>query len=266
MKALQRKARPSATAPKAGTAILDVADGGGPLYRRLKLELVNTLISERYAAGDLIPTESQLAATYGVSVGTVRKAVDELVAEHILVRQQGRGTFIARHSDAATASVFWRVVHSDGSQQLPLVQTLDFARGKADARIAKALDLETGDAIWIFDLLLFLGGRPVSVERVTVPRALFPDLNQAAISNRDRTNYALYQEAFGITVISVSDMIAAIEADPAAAKLLRIAPGTPILEIMRTAFAIGNRPVEIRRSLILTNDYRYISQPVERKP
>lgn len=247
--------------PRAGTTAgpFSITSGSGPLFQRVKLEVVKMLSHEAYAAGQPIPTERELRDMFQVSVGTVRRAIDELVAERILVRHQGRGTFLAQHGDSRMTSVFWRLVDRDGGQYVPLVQTLHFGPAVASADCASALRLGSKDAVWQFRLLIVLDGKPVSVEHVTVPQQLFPHLDRDMISSRDRVNYALYQEEFGVIVTRVEDMIGAVPAGADHGRLLNIAPATPILEVVRTAFSIDERPVELRRSVILTTDYRYKS-------
>src|SRR6478735_7467946 len=118
-----------------------------PLYREVKRSVMEALVGGEWKAGEAIPAERRLAERYAVSIGTVRKAIDELVAENILIRQQGRGTFIASHNREREVFYFLHVVPQRGPKQYPEVQLLSFGRGKADRTTAEALAIEPGDAI-----------------------------------------------------------------------------------------------------------------------
>src|SRR5687768_4278452 len=99
---------------------------GAPLYRVVKRALLRAIEAGRYPGGGALPSESALSAALGVSVGTLRHAVDELVAEHILVRRQGRGTFVAMHNADRFLFQFFHVERSDGLREVPRVELVAF--------------------------------------------------------------------------------------------------------------------------------------------
>ncbi|WP_158698457.1 GntR family transcriptional regulator, partial [Cronobacter malonaticus] len=121
-----------------------LGDGGRPLYAEVKLALTRMLSGGEVRPGEAIPTEKQLCEMYGVSIGTVRKAIDELVIERVLVRQQGRGTFFVRHTPDRMLNFFWRVVGRNGVREIPIVQTLEFTEQTANAEEAQFLEVEKG--------------------------------------------------------------------------------------------------------------------------
>ena len=105
-------------------------DGGGaPLYREAKRVLLQAIESGDCPPGSSLPSETALAAAFGVSIGTLRHAVDELVAEHILIRHQGRGTFVATHDADRFLFQFFHVERSDGRREAPAVELLGIERG-----------------------------------------------------------------------------------------------------------------------------------------
>ena len=80
-----------------------------PLYRQIRGLILRSLESGEWGPGELIPSESELAERFGVSQGTVRKAIDEMAAENLLIRRQGKGTFVATHADPHSFFRFLRV-------------------------------------------------------------------------------------------------------------------------------------------------------------
>src|SRR5512139_1033862 len=153
-----------------------IAPGGAgmPLYRAAKRALLSAIESGRIAPGQPLPSESALSAALRVSIGTLRHAVDELVAEHILVRQQGRGTFVATHDANRFLFQFFHVERRDGTREVPQVELLSFARERLDdAEVAEALHLQAGDPVFAIENRLSLQGRPVVLDLLRVSALMF---------------------------------------------------------------------------------------------
>ena len=110
----------------------------GPLYKDVKRQMMEALTRGEWKPGEAIPAERRLSERYGISIGTVRKAIDELVAENILIRQQGRGTFVASHNRDRMLFYFFHIVAEQGPKEYPDVELLSFARAKADRAAAGA--------------------------------------------------------------------------------------------------------------------------------
>jgi GntR family transcriptional regulator len=230
-----------------------------PLYKEVKRFLTDGLAQGEWQAGAALPSETQLARRYQVSIGTIRKAVDELVAERVLVRQQGRGTFVATHDTARLMFQFFRLARADGAKAVPDVALIGFDRGKAEPDEARRLGLLPGERVYRVANLLSLAGEPVAVDDIVLPQALFPDLTEKAFRERDDTIYSFYQTRYGINVVRAVERLRARTADRAAAKHLRVAVGAPLLEINRTALSYHSSPVELRRSLVNTAQHEYLS-------
>ena len=231
---------------------------GGPLYRRVKLALLQAIESGRYPAGGALPSEAELAGALGVSVGTLRHAVDELVAEHILVRQQGRGTFVALHTADRILFGFFHVESSDGMREIPQVEMLSFARTRIDEEAAQALRVTAGDPAFEIENRIMLQKRPVIHDRLVVPALLFKGLTEKRLRERPSTIYHLYQTEFGITVTQALERARAVAAPRASARVLGIAAGAPVMQVRRTALTFGDRPVEYRVSTINTQLHDYV--------
>ena len=230
-----------------------------PLYMEVKRRLTGSIAAGEWRPGEALPSETRLAQRFNVSIGTLRKAIDELVAERIVVRHQGRGTFVATHSANRLLFHFFHVVPRGGEKQYPDTTTLAFRRGRAAAAEAGKLQLAAGDPVLRVRNLLALGGRPVILDDLVLPQRLFPDLTEKILITRDNTIYHLYQTRYGINVLRTSERLSAALADAETAKLLNLRKGAPLLEISRVAFTYHSAPVELRRSLVDTTEHEYFS-------
>ena len=243
---------------------LDAGGGFQPLYREVKRLLTQSLIKGEWPAGAALPSEFRLAERYNVSIGTLRKAIDELVAERVVTRHQGRGTFVATHNANRLMFHFFYIVSKggggrDGGKEYPTTRTLAFRRGKAAAEEGRRLAIATGAPVLRFRNLLALAGRPVILDDIVLPQALFSDLTEKVLTARDNTIYHLYQTRYGINVLRSSERLSAVLAEADAAKLLKVKTGAPLLAIKRTALTYHDTPVELRRSLVNTASHEYAS-------
>lgn len=232
--------------------------GGAPLYRLVKRALLGAIEAGELAAGGTLPSEAELAAAFGISIGTLRRAVDELVAEQILVRRQGRGTFVAMHNADRFLFQFFHVERSDGLREHPVVELLGFERVRMDDEVAESLRMKPGDAAIQVDNRLLLQGRAVLHDRLTLPATLFKGLTEKRLQDRPSTLYHLYQTQFGITVTRALERARAVSADRSAARVLGVAMGAAVLQVRRTALTFGDRPVEYRQSTINTALHEYV--------
>ncbi|MDP3620112.1 MAG: GntR family transcriptional regulator [Ramlibacter sp.] len=239
----------------------------GPLFRQVRRELQRLIESGRYGPGEALPSETVIADALGVSIGTLRKAVDELVHENVLVRRQGKGTFVALHNDARFLFQFFHVeprgeFPTQGElreQEYPHVDCVGFARARADAGQAAALRVHPGEPIWRLDNRLSLGGRAVVHDQIAISAQLFSGLTERLYLERSGTIYSLYQTHFGITVLRAHERARASAASRETARILGVAEGTPMLEVHRLALTFGDKPVEYRVSTINTAAHDYVS-------
>lgn len=232
------------------------------LYREVKRRLIADIESGAVAPGDALPNESELAKRFGVSIGTLRRAVDELVADHILVRQQGRGTFVGRLDRERFMFQFFKIAGRDGTREFPRIRLHEFTRSRATQEEARILGLHGAAAVFHIDNVLSLKGRPVIHDHIVVPAALFPGLTQSALEQRGGTIYELYQAAFGITIVGTDERVRAEPINAASAALLGLPAGMPILRVERVAFTFDQRPAELRISLVDTREFEYVSNAV----
>ncbi len=237
--------------------------GGGltsrPLYKEVKNRITRSLIAGEWQPGAAIPSETRLAAQFRVSVGTIRKAIDELVAEKIVVRQQGRGTFVNIHTEDRQFYYFFHMVSRHGGKEPPVHELLSLQSIKADTTTAGQLGIRRGERVHRIHNVLKLAGEPVIFDELRVAAARFPDLTAAAFGNRDSTIYGLYQSHYGINVVRISERLSAALPPARIAKVLSMSAAAPVLIIRRVAYTYHDQPVELRTSWVNTRDHEYLS-------
>lgn len=232
---------------------------GGTRYKEVKEAMLAALTAQEWKGGEVIPSEKRLAERFGVSIGTLRKAIDELCAENILIRHQGLGTFVAQHRRDRHFFRFFRVARRDGERSYPVVTLVNYRKSQAPAAIAAKLGIEPGARIITFTNALALHERVVMVDTITLPESIFPTLTETMLRDRPNTLYNFYQDAFGINVASTDERLRVARASDSESTLLGLPEGDPVLEIERIAYSINLKPVEYRLTHVNTQDYEYVA-------
>jgi GntR family transcriptional regulator len=186
----------------------------------------------------------------------VRKALDEMAAETLVVRRQGRGTYVARHDDARILFQFFKLVLDTQEHPFPESRILGVKVAAADARAGALLDLRRGTKVVRIERVRSLAGDVCIAETIVLPNALFPRIEKRALPNN---LYELYRAQFGVSIGRATERLKAVAASKREAQHLRVAVGAPLLSVDRTAWAIDGRPVEWRVSLCRTDSVHYLS-------
>ena len=228
-----------------------------PLYEQIKAMILASLQASEWLPGAAIPSEMELAARYAVSQGTVRKAIDELAAQSLLVRRQGKGTFVATHQEDDWQYRFLRLAPDSGQKFHLTNQFLTCEKAKANAHVAELLKLKTGDPIIHIDRIQSFAGKPIVFEEIFLPGARFKGLYLQALNDWHGPMYAFYEGQYATHMVRAEEKIKAIAADELLAKHLHLAEGAPILSVERLAFTYGNKPVEIRHARYDTSEQHY---------
>lgn len=244
------------------TAVAAAAPSFRPLYEQIKILLTQSLIAGEWKPGESIPSEIELASRFGVSQGTVRKAIDDLATEKILVRRQGKGTFVATYQEPATQYRFLRIKPNDGELQKPVSTFIDVRRSKATAEVSRALQLKAGSPVSVIRRLLSFAGRPLILDEMQLGGQEFASLSLDKIREFKGSMYSFYEGAYGVRMIRAEERIRAVAAEGFAADQLGVQAGAPLLCVDRIAFTYGDRPVEFRRGLALTDGYSYFNELV----
>ena len=228
-----------------------------PLYRQIRQLILQALEKGEWKPGDAIPSEFELARRFHVSQGTVRKAVDELAGEHILVRRQGKGTFVATHHEPVIRFRFLRLAPLDGEVVPADSEILWCRKVRANAETARALDLRSGDGLIYIRRLLSFSGKPTLVDDIYLPASLFSGLTMALLSENKGPLYGLFESRFGVSMVRADERLRAVGAPPDVAELLGVDCDKPILRVDRVSFTYGDSAVELRYGHYLTDQYFY---------
>ena len=229
-----------------------------PLYLQIKGLMERALEAGEWGPGAAIPAEVALATRFGVSQGTVRKAIGALANENLLVRKQGKGTFVATHTEERASNFrFLRVRRNDGQAEYPGNRLVDLRRAKAGAESARRLGIRVGDGVFVLRRVLDLAGRPTVLDDITLPAVLFSGLTRARYAAYPGSMYGFFEQVFGVRMLRAEERLTAVAADAASAELLDVEPGTPLLAVDRVSFTYGDRPVEVRRGLCATRHAHY---------
>jgi GntR family transcriptional regulator len=252
----------SGNAPLNATSAPGVATPGAsptfsPLYQQIKALITQSLQSGEWKPGELIPSEVELAGRFKVSQGTVRKAIDELAAENLVVRRQGKGTFVATHHEARAQFRFLRLVPDDGAPNYPENKIIEVKRMRAPAEVARLLDIKAGDSVIFVKRVQFFTGVATILEELWLPGIIFKGLTAERLIEYKGPMYGLFEVEFGTRMIRATEKIRAVNADKNAAALLQIAPNTPLLSAERVSYTYGDKPVELRRGMYLTESFHY---------
>lgn len=254
-----------------------------PLYQQIRSLMIKRLQAGEWKPGEPIPSETDLAVRYKVSQGTVRKAIDALAADNLLVRRQGRGTFVASHLEVRTQFRFLRIrpdelpqglvaasADSDSAAAVPgersvrgqvlRSQVLECRRLRGPADIARILQLRAGEPLVLVKRLLDLEGEPTVFDEIWLPGARFRGLSADRLANYSGPLYALLETEFGTRMIRAEERIKAVPAPDEVARTLHVRMGTPLLRVDRVSRTYGEEPVEFRRGWCVTEHHHYFNE------
>lgn len=235
----------------ASTAIV----GSQPLYAQVRQRLVQRISTGEWRPGQLIPNEFELAKEMGVSQGTARKALDSLASDGLLVRRQGRGTFVVEHTPSDMLFRFFNLFDETGAPIVPNSIDARVALAKATAAERKQLRLGPNANVIRISRIRTRLDRPFIVETLALPASRFGGLErQTPIPN---TLYDHFQKQFGITVTRGDERVSPVLAGKREAKALRVDVGTPLLKLDRRMYDLEDSVVEWRVSFCHLDDGYY---------
>ena len=258
MSSIRQQTRPSN--PLFGTTLpqtLAPAATFSPLYQQIKSLLLSSLQAGEWQPGSPIPSEMELAARFEVSQGTVRKAIDELATENLLVRRQGKGTFVASHHSEAWQYRFLSLV-PDSGEKVPLKSHfLSCNTVKPSSNVSRLLKLGSGESVIQIDRVQSASGKAIVYEQIWLAKKRFVGMTLNRLVTWPGPLYAFYESEFATHMVRAEEKIKAIAADSASAAYLQLELRAPLLLVERVSFTYGNKPVEIRRAHYDTTQQHY---------
>jgi GntR family transcriptional regulator len=217
-----------------------------PLYRQVYDFLVRQIAEGAWRPAEALPSEQALAAKLRVSQGTVRKALDALAVEKLIERRQGKGTYVAEHTQERAMFRFFRLAEPGGERTVPTSEDESVRRRRARPDEVRKLHLKKGAQVAEIVRTRLIGGQPAVIERIVVPLALFPDVDRR--QPLPNALYALFQQEYGVNIVSAEEELRADAATREDCRRLNLKPGSPLLQIERVAVALDGRRVELRVS------------------
>ena len=236
---------------------MSILDQRLPRYQRLRDDIAIRINRREWRPGDLIQSEAELAAQHGVAIGTVRKAVDQLVAEGVLERQQGRGTFVRRARFNSSLFRFFRFQSESGERRIPQSRILRRKVIAAPSAVASVLRIPVGEPVISLSRLRLIDGEPLLAEEIWLQKSRFEPVLAMQSQDFGDLLYPLYEERCGQVVISADENLSVELATAMQARLLRLEEGAPLIVIERLAFDLERHPIEWRRSRGPATRFRY---------
>jgi GntR family transcriptional regulator len=228
-----------------------------PLYLQLRDALVERIARGEWKAGAMVPNELDLAREFGVSPGTIRKALELMETMRLLTRRQGRGTFVNDQSSLELAARYSNLRGADGESLPDDVETGEVTEAPANELERRRLGLAQDERVYRFRRRRVRVDRTSMVEDVSVPAALFAGLGGEQGPIPAVTALAM---RYGVLLGKAEERVAVGTPPPEIAGALGVAPGTPVLTLDRVVFAVDGRAVEWRMGCCHLADGHYLAE------
>ncbi len=227
-----------------------------PLYYQLKELLKQKIYLNSWKPDQMIPSESAISAAYGVSVGTVKKAIFELVREGILYRRRGKGTFVARPNFDRSFIRFFRFAwDEEGEPIVPTSRVISSEVTLPSEQVRNVLTLGENEDIIVIKRVRKVRNIPLVLEDLCLPQRLFSGFEKIDIS--EKLLYPIYEEKYNIPIIWADEFLEPRIATEQQAHYLGIDQGDPVIYIERIAYTYGDKPVEFRCCIGRGDGFRY---------
>ena len=233
------------------------SDARLPRYQQVRDDLVRRIAAGEWTAEQAILTETELAQSYTVSIGTIRKAIDLLVSEGLLQRSQGKGTFVRRPRFDASLFRFFRFKSRSGEQIVPTARIVGREVVIPGDEVRAALRLGPKQRAIHLSRLRLIDDQPVLAEEIWLPREGFEPLARMPLDEFDGLLYPLYERLCRQVVATATEMLMVEQADKGIAKALGIPVGSPVILVHRTAQDFAGKPLEWRTTRGAAAGFQY---------
>jgi GntR family transcriptional regulator len=228
-----------------------------PLYLQLRDALLDRIAAGEWRPGATIPNENDLAQEFGVSPGTVRKALDLLESERVLTRRQGRGTFVNDQGSSELAHRFSNIVTANDDRIVACATPGPIVEDSASPLDCARLRLGPEAKVYRIRRVLFHARHPLMVEDARVPADLFPGLPEQAEAAK---SVALLAKQYGLLLGNAEERIAIGAADKVCADDLKLTAGSPILVLDRVVATVDGRAIEWRVGYCNPGNRHYVAK------
>lgn len=233
---------------------------GQSRYGWLAAGMRSRIVQGEWPAGEPIPPEALLAKIHGVALGTIRQALALLVAEGLLERRHGKGTYVRAGLGGASMMRFFRFRHGSEDQPVPQSRILRVKRRLADADEADALGLPEGGSVLQVERMRSLHGRPCLLEHLVLGLPRFEALAESNPKDWDDLLYPMYQRVCGVVILRAQDELSFELLNSADARRLELDTAHPCVRVQRKAFDMSNQCVELRTTLGDAFAFQYTAQ------
>lgn len=227
-----------------------------PLYKQVEKHVTQLIVEQRWKPGDMLPSEFQLASEFGVSQGTVRKALNTLTDAKILTRKQGLGTFVSKHTGTPALYRFFPLVADGGTPELPMSEVLSLSIEHCSKAVAQELNIKPKAKVVLLKRRRSINGEYCLLEDIYLPYNAFKGIEKEP--EIPHTLYHFYQTHFNLTVHKTEDKIKAVVADSSDASLLQIKQGEPLLSFTRLTRSLNDDIIEFRITRCRSDHYHYL--------
>lgn len=224
-----------------------------PLYLQVKDSLLSRIQQSEWKPGEQIPTEGELSKFYGVSIGTIRRAVEILVDNGTLEKKEGKGTFLRTFRSGGYWNAFQIYKNMNGERRGSHWKLVIFECVKADDFLRKKLQLNKGDKVihFVRQWVQITNGLEecVSLDESYVPEKRFRNFTAQTLKTKLLPNeslYCFYDREFNVVVLN-QKCTAHFEIIPEnEAKLLNVPPSFQVIRTDRISMTFGHNPIEYR--------------------
>lgn len=227
-----------------------------PLYLQVCELLTRQIASGVWKPNTTLPNELELARGLGVSSGTVRKALERLEADKLVLRRQGRGTFVVDQTTPEAASRFDRLHHGNGDHISWRATLIEQGSGEATPSEQELLRIQPGEPVSRKRRLLSTASRPFAVEEACMVIGRLPGLRADEVGDWCLTALA---QRHGVHLARACEEVRALAASQEVATLLSILPGTTLMRLDRIITAVDGAPIEWRRASCHVRDEYYLA-------
>lgn len=233
---------------------------GTPLYKEVRRHILERLTKGDWKPGERIPPETELAKRLCVGISTVRAGIRDLTAAGLLIRRQGKGTFVTQHDFQSQQFRFSNIYNDKREKILTSREILSMRRVRAGRDIERVLQLKNRNTTHVYavNALLKIADRPIALMELLLPVWLFPRLVVEDLRQTQENLYSVYQRMHEVTVVRMDEQVSAKGAEPEFACLVGACEGEPVLHVERVAYTFNNVPAEVRSRTYKASGYHYL--------